>query len=285
MARSRPGEHVAPPQTEPACEQVSIPSSDHPPLRCLDCASAIEGPACLACNRPYPERDGIREAIGPLIGRNRIAATFYNGPGWQRFRRWEQLFLRFQGGPTVARRAILRHLRRPHRARVLEVGIGDGGNLSLLPPSWFVSGVDIARNRLVACQQRFPAMKGRLAWAEAEALPFGDAAFDATYTVGGFNFFRDHRAALREMRRVTRPGGVLVVADEIGSLFRLAPGHVLGFPGLDSWALYCMGLDAEFVDMVLACRLDIDGLIRDEFPPARRYAIWNRLGYCWVTRS
>ena len=49
-------------------------------------------------------------------------------------------------------------------------------------------------------------MAGRLAWAEAEALPFEDATFDACYTVGGFNYFRDHAAALREMRRVTRPG-------------------------------------------------------------------------------
>ena len=50
-----------------------------------------------------------------------------------------------------------------------------------------------------------PRMNGRLAWAEAERLPFADATFDACWSVGGFNYFGDHEAALREMRRVTRP--------------------------------------------------------------------------------
>ena len=48
-------------------------------------------------------------------------------------------------------------------------------------------------------------MGGRLAWAEAERLPFPDATFDACYSIGGFTYFDDHAAALREMRRVTRP--------------------------------------------------------------------------------
>ena len=31
-------------------------------------------------------------------------------------------------------------------------------------------------------------MAGRLAWAEAEDLPFDDATFDASWSVGGFNY-------------------------------------------------------------------------------------------------
>ena len=94
-------------------------------------------------------------------------------------------------------------------------GIGSGENLAFLPPDWTVHGVDIARTQLEACLRRHPAMAGRLAWAEAENLPFADATFDACWSVGGFNYFSDHEAALREMRRVTRPGGPVVVADEV----------------------------------------------------------------------
>ena len=69
--------------------------------RCLTCRCGLLGrDTCAACGRPYPESDGILEAIGPLTGTNRIAAAFYDGPNWLRFRPWERLFLWFQGpGP------------------------------------------------------------------------------------------------------------------------------------------------------------------------------------------
>jgi SAM-dependent methyltransferase len=251
--------------------------------QCLDCAVALEGrEACPACGRLYPEEEGILSAIGPLLGANRIAAAFYDGPRWRRFRPWERFFLMCQGGQGVARRKILRHLPQTEQARVLEVGIGDGENKPLLPVSWELFGVDIARNQLATCRNYFPEMAGRLAWAEAEALPFADRTFDAVYTIGGFNYFRDHVAALREMRRVARPGAPLVVADEIPTLFRLAPGHFVGLDEVDRWGLRMLGLDPEFVEMVLGHRVDIDALVRREWPAHRRYPIWNRLGYCLV---
>ena len=251
--------------------------------RCLSCGAALGGAgACPACGREYPEAGGILEAIGPLTGSNRVAAAFYDGPGWARFRPWERLFLRFQGGQQRARRQVLRHLPPVTTARVLEVGIGDGDNLPLLPRGWAVYGVDIARGRLVACRDRFPRMAGRLARAEAEALPFADATFDAGFSVGGFNYFRDPAAALRELRRVVRPGGTVIVADERPDLRRLAPGGLLGVEALDAWCLRRMGLDAEFAALVLALRLDVEALAAREWPGHRRYPIWSRLGYCLV---
>ena len=80
-------------------------------------------------------------------------------------------------------------------------------------------------------------MAGRLALAEAECLPFDDATFDACWSIGGFTYYRDHEAALREMRRVTRPGAPVVVADEIHGLHRAGLGHSLGIPSFDAWWL------------------------------------------------
>jgi SAM-dependent methyltransferase len=251
--------------------------------RCLDCATALEGRAvCTACGRQYPEEAGILSAIGTLTGTNKTAAAFYDGPHWRRFRPWERLFLLCQGGQRSARRQILRHLPRTAQARVLEVGIGDGENKPLLPAAWSLFGVDIARTQLAACRDRFPEMHGRLVWAEAEALPFADHTFDAIYTIGGFNYFRDHLASLREMRRVARPGAPVIVADELPTLFHLAPGHFVGLGELDRWSLRMIGLDGDFIEMVFGHRVDIDALARREWPAHRRYAIWSRLGYCLV---
>lgn len=252
--------------------------------RCIACAAPLRGSeACPHCGRPYPEKDGILHAIGPLRGTNRIAAAFYDGPTWDRFRLWERLFLWFQGpGPDRARRQVLRHLPEQPGALVLEVGIGDGENVRRLPSDWAIYGVDIARTQLAACRDRFPVMAGRLVRAEAEDLPFEDETFDAVFSVGGFNYYRDHAAALREMRRVARLGAPVIVADELPDLYHFAPGSAIGLEGLDRWGLRAMGLDPEFLAMVTDHRVDIDSLARAEWPGHRRFPIWNRLGYCLV---
>ncbi|MDR3636527.1 MAG: class I SAM-dependent methyltransferase [Isosphaeraceae bacterium] len=252
--------------------------------RCVGCHTALGGSdVCPRCERSYPVRDGIWEAIGSLAGTNRIAADFYDGPGWTRFRPFEQLFLWFQGpGPARARRKVLRFLPRGDGLRVLEVGIGAGENVPLLPPSWSVYGVDIARTQLVACAERFPALRGKLAWAEGESLPFVDQEFDAVFSVGGFNYFRDPEAALREMRRVTRPGATVVVADEIPDLHRLSPASALGLVEFNEWSLGALGLDRAFIEMVLNHPNDLDSRVRAVWPAHRRVAIWHRLGYSYI---
>jgi SAM-dependent methyltransferase len=235
----------------------------------------------------YPCRDGIFEAIGTLSGRNKIVADFYDGPGWVKFRPWEQAFLIFQGGIRKARMEILRHalggLSGP--AHGLEVGIGAGENLRFLPSNWKIHGIDIARSQLDLCRRRHPQMNGRLTWAEGEVLPFADATFDASWSVGGFNYYRDHEACLREMRRVTKPGSPVVVADELPSLHHAGLGHLIGFPAFDAWWLYKLGLDREFVDMVLSFDIDLKALFRRIWPDAAVHRIWHGLGYCLVNTS
>jgi ubiquinone/menaquinone biosynthesis C-methylase UbiE len=49
--------------------------------------------------------------------------------------------------------------------------------------------------------------------APAEALPFGDRAFDTVVSISSLHYWPDPKAGLREMRRVLRPGGRIIVAD------------------------------------------------------------------------
>jgi SAM-dependent methyltransferase len=273
-----------PPTAAPAQAKASIRNL----ARCIACGGRLGvEPGCPRCGHAHPFFDGILEAIGPLEGRNRIVAAFYDGPGWRRFQPWEQGFLVLQGGVRRARMQILRHVLEVDRpdAMALEVGIGDGENLAFMPPGWTVHGVDIARTRLESCIARHPSMAGRLARAEAERLPFEDATFDACWTIGGFTYFRDHEAALREMRRVTRPGGPVVVADEVPGLHRAGLGHLIGVPAFDAWWLRLLGLDREFADMVLSFDVDLLELARRAWPAAKRLRIWHGLGYCLVHRG
>jgi ubiquinone/menaquinone biosynthesis C-methylase UbiE len=274
--------------THPAIAEHRPASSILALARCLDCdAMLAEAPACPQCGRTYAFRDGVLEAIGPLSGRNRIVAEFYDGPGWKKFEPWERMFLWLQGGARKARMEILRHVLGLKRANALclEVGIGSGENLKFLPSGWVVHGIDIARAQLQTCVQAWPSQRGRLAWAEAEQLPFPDGTFDACWSVGGFNYYRDHEQALREMRRVTRPGGPVVVADEIPNLHRAGIGHLLGVPSFDAWWLRKLGLDPAFASMVLEFDVDLEAVTRMVWPQAVRHRIWHGLGYCIVDTS
>jgi hypothetical protein len=84
------------------------------------------------------------------------------------------------------------------------------------------------------------------------------------------------------MRRVTRTGGTLLVADEVSSLHRWGIGHLLGRPAIDAWWLRKLGLDPAFVDMVLGLELDVDAVVARSWPAAARHSIWGGLGYCFV---
>src|SRR5207247_318620 len=55
---------------------------------------------------------------------------------------------------------------------------------------------------------------GRAGWAQADiiALPFAEATFDRVAALGVLYHVRDWRVAVRELRRVCRPGGRLVIS-------------------------------------------------------------------------
>lgn len=72
------------------------------------------------------------------------------------------------------------------------------------PSTW---AADPSESFARACRTRLPGVE--VALAAAEALPFADHAFDAALSQLVVNFMRDPQAGVREMARVTRPGGVV----------------------------------------------------------------------------
>ncbi len=98
-------------------------------------------------------------------------------------------------------------------ARALDVGCGPGALTSELVAATgaeHVAAVDPSVPVAEACRLRLPGV--RVEVAPAEALPFADAEFDHAFAQLVVNFMSDPLGGVREMRRVTRPGGTVVAA-------------------------------------------------------------------------
>jgi ubiquinone/menaquinone biosynthesis C-methylase UbiE len=94
--------------------------------------------------------------------------------------------------------------------RALDVGCGTGALTAVLADQLGadrVTGVDPSRAFVDACRARVTGVEVVLA--AAERLPFGDATFDAVLSQLVVNFMRDPVRGVREMARVTRPGGTV----------------------------------------------------------------------------
>lgn len=98
--------------------------------------------------------------------------------------------------------------------RVLDVACGTGLIARLaadrVGPSGTVTGLDLSPDMIGAARAVSPTT---IAWhvADATSLPFPDGAYDAVLCQMGLMFMQDRRAAVAEMRRVTAPGGRVVV--------------------------------------------------------------------------
>ena len=135
-------------------------------------------------------------------------------------------YLRFMGQysePLAARFADLAGVRSGQR--VLDVGCGPGALTAELVSrvgAESVSAVEPSASFAAAARERLPGVD---VWqAAAEQLPFPDGTFDVTLAQLVVHFMADPVQGLREMRRVTRPGGTVAacVWDHAGDRGPLA---------------------------------------------------------------
>lgn len=111
---------------------------------------------------------------------------------------------------------ILELVGRPAGGRVLDVGCGDGLLAAALARAGaVVTGIDSNINMLVAGRARAQREGLGLGFGQADVrrLPFGDATFDVVIAITVLCFVRDAERAMREMARVLKPGGAIVVGE------------------------------------------------------------------------
>ncbi|GAB4447103.1 MAG: class I SAM-dependent methyltransferase [Anaerolineae bacterium] len=128
----------------------------------------------------------------------------------------------FAGRRDLAQQLLARWVAPAPDARLLDVGCGTGGNLQALAGQWTAHGLDISPAALHFARRR---PLRRLLQGSGLALPYPASSFEA---VTGFDvlyhrWITDDSRALREMARVLKPGGWLLLTDS--ALPRLWSSH------------------------------------------------------------
>lgn len=105
---------------------------------------------------------------------------------------------------------------------MLDVGCGSGAlsEAALAAGAARVTGVDLSPAYVESTRALLGGERARFEVADAQALPFPDASFDAAASGLVANFLPEPLRMAREMRRVVRPGGVvaLYVWDYAGKM-------------------------------------------------------------------
>lgn len=141
--------------------------------------------------------------------------------------------------------------------RILDAGCGTGFAFPLLSaryPKAYLTGLDLAHAMLAAARERLPrpSLLGRLggmlnghgeplACADMASLPFAHDSFDLAWSSLTLQWLDDPETVFGEMRRVLRPGGVLLFATFGPDTLRELRA---AFAGLDGY-----GHVNRFVDM------------------------------------
>jgi ubiquinone/menaquinone biosynthesis C-methylase UbiE len=132
---------------------------------------------------------------------------------YDQFARWYDLV---EGVPNLLgvrklRRRLLRHA----SGNVLEVAVGTGMNLPYYPPGCRIIAVDISTEMLNVARQRAAklSMDVSFSLADAATLPFSGKSFDTVVSSLTTCTFPRPVAALREMARVCRTDGRVLLLE------------------------------------------------------------------------
>jgi len=141
----------------------------------------------------------------------------------KRFGETAELVAQQQDRRTAATQVRLRHLLTlTGEERALDIGTGAGAfAIALAPLVREVIGVDIAPELVEEGRKRAPA-NVELVEADATALPYGRGSFDLVCTARTLHHVPRPELALAEMNRLLRPGGTMLVADQLAPVDPLA---------------------------------------------------------------
>ena len=142
--------------------------------------------------------------------------------------------------------------------RVLEIGVGTGLSLPHYPAGCRVTGIDISEPMLEQAKERAEGLGGievDLRLMDARHLDLPDAAFDHVLAPYVISVVPEPDRVMREIRRVCRPGGTVVVLNQFLStnpVLRVADRLLTP---LSRWVGFHMDVPVEVVTRVPGLRV------------------------------
>ncbi len=125
-------------------------------------------------------------------------------------------------------------------ARLLEIGVGMGHLVGQLENTFETYGMDI--NHWAVKQSKSVVQKTQLETASAQELPFSDNSFNVVIIKHIVEHLPDPQKAIREIGRVTEPGGVLILATpNLDSMLKPWKGDKSKF-SLMAFGMYLMSV-------------------------------------------
>lgn len=123
-------------------------------------------------------------------------------------------------GEWLIMRSLRRRLLRDAFGDVLEIGVGSGASLPYYPRGCRITGIDLSEGMLERARRRAGklGLDATFEQGDAKALPFEDGAFDTCVSQLSLCTVPDPLAALRELRRVCRPDGWVLLLEHTTSL-------------------------------------------------------------------
>ncbi len=105
------------------------------------------------------------------------------------------------------------------RGRTLHVAAGTGNDFKYFPPGMDITAIDISPLMLERAKRKAAAYRGTIVLRQADvtALDFADESFDTVTTVCTFCSVPRPIAGLRELYRVLRPGGRILMFEHVRS--------------------------------------------------------------------
>jgi ubiquinone/menaquinone biosynthesis C-methylase UbiE len=137
--------------------------------------------------------------------------------------------------------------------RIVEIGLGNGGHIASVltrAPRLRFAGVDVSPTMIAAARSRNGVFVEHgqvlLETASVTDMPFPRAVFDKAIAINAIYFWPDLTAGMREIRRVLRKDGVLMIAAMTPETSLTMPFTEHGFQVYGSTALRNACFDAGF---------------------------------------
>ena len=143
--------------------------------------------------------------------------------------------------------------------RVLEVGVGTGLSIPHYPMDCRLTGIDISEPMLELARERAEALGRRrvdLRRMDARKLAFPDDSFDCVLAPYVISVVPEPERVMREIARVCRPGGTVVVVNHFGSPSAAVRAVEAWLSGASQWWGFRLDLPIETVTRTagLRCR-------------------------------